>query len=59
MKTPSSFCFGYLPTATPTTNAYTGIAGSGISGTPSFPDTELQGGVHSEQKNIYSNNMIV
>ncbi|KAL3997622.1 Homeobox domain family protein [Acanthocheilonema viteae] len=60
MKPPSSFCFGYLPTATPTANTYTGITGSGIGGTPSFPDIELQEGVHSEnQKNIYSNNMIV
>uniref|UniRef100_A0A0R3RM13 Homeobox domain-containing protein n=1 Tax=Elaeophora elaphi TaxID=1147741 RepID=A0A0R3RM13_9BILA len=59
MKPPSSFCFGYLPAATPTTNTYASVTGSGISGTPSFPDIEQQGGVHSEQKNIYSNNMIV
>ncbi|MCP9264288.1 Retinal homeobox protein Rx [Dirofilaria immitis] len=56
MKTPSSFCFGYLPTATPTANTYAGITGSAIPNTPSFPDIELQSGIRNEQKTIYVNN---
>lgn len=59
MKAPSSFCFGYLPTATSTANTYASVTGSGVVGTPSFPDIELQGGVQNEQKNTYTNNMIV
>lgn len=59
MKAPSSFCFGYLPTATPATNTYAGVTGTAVGGTLSFPDIELQGRAHSEQKNHYTDNMIV
>uniref|UniRef100_A0A1I7VS88 Homeobox domain-containing protein n=1 Tax=Loa loa TaxID=7209 RepID=A0A1I7VS88_LOALO len=59
MKASSPFCFGYLSTATPTTNTYAGVTGSGVGSAPTFPDIDLQGGVHNEQKNIYTSNMIV
>uniref|UniRef100_A0A915PZJ1 Homeobox domain-containing protein n=1 Tax=Setaria digitata TaxID=48799 RepID=A0A915PZJ1_9BILA len=57
VKAPSSFCFGYLPTAT--ANAYTGVTGGGVVGTPSFSDIELQNSAHNEQKNIYTNNNMI
>ncbi|VDN05453.1 unnamed protein product [Thelazia callipaeda] len=57
----STFCFGYLPTASNTTtvNNYTNVSSSATHSTSSFSDIELQNMIPNGQKNIYANNMIV